>query len=493
VPLAPGILGRTFVVQCHASLAAQKWVMGPSGTIGQANGDLSYCIYAGGEPAPLLTCNASDPGQIWAWRGMFLVNPTSGQCIGIHGQAGTASIQGCEDPSNPDSRKQQWQYSGGLLRSLVRDLCPVSYFVPAVSACAYGTGESAVSFLVNRLSTNTTVSFQGIPFSLRSGSVQIVDSAASVLFDTSAVVTEGLSTERGFKPIAERLLWEQFIEAVEYPGALPSAAGPLPQLELTQDKTEYMVYENREVQFPAAAEWTLEWTGRKANAYLVFVDGQLAGSDQFNAVHGAGPMQYSVKLQTPALAAGVHRVSILSVSLGNFNVFQIERPAADQDDKGIQAGTLPVLSGVNSTPNWLHRPFLTGELLQVYTAAGGAKVAWTASGAPSPLSWYRSTFSGAGIVQETVVVVDMGADNLNRGHLYVNGVDLGRYWGVKSAPVGAGAAGMTQVQRYYFVPFDVIQDQNLLVFVDEMGGIDLTSIGVLQTLFTAPSAQSPTA
>jgi hypothetical protein len=118
--------------------------MGPSGTIGQANGDRSYCIYAGGEPAPLLPCNASDPGQIWAWRGMFLVNPTSGQCIGIHGQAGTVSIQSCEDPSNPDSRKQQWQYSGGLLRSLVNDLCPVSYFVPAVSAYTYGAGESAV-------------------------------------------------------------------------------------------------------------------------------------------------------------------------------------------------------------------------------------------------------------------------------------------------------------------------------------------------------------
>ena len=64
-----------------------------------------------------------------------------------------------------------------------------------------------------------------------------------------------------------------------------------------------------------------------------------------------------------------------------------------------------------------------------------------------------------------------------RGHYYINGVDLGRYWLIEY--------GGEQVQEYYFVPPDVVNysGPNLLVIGEELGASDPTkAILVLSTM-----------
>ena len=46
--------------------------------------------------------------------------------------------------------------------------------------------------------------------------------------------------------------------------------------------------------------------------------------------------------------------------------------------------------------------------------------------------------------------MDIGANNGGmRGHFYLNGVDLGRYWGIDQ--------GGSPVQRFYYLPVDVVR------------------------------------
>ena len=57
------------------------------------------------------------------------------------------------------------------------------------------------------------------------------------------------------------------------------------------------------------------------------------------------------------------------------------------------------------------------------------------------------------------LVLDIGSSNANmRGHYYLNGVDLGRVWGI--------AQGGAPVQQYYYLPVDVVRShQNRLTIV----------------------------
>ena len=57
------------------------------------------------------------------------------------------------------------------------------------------------------------------------------------------------------------------------------------------------------------------------------------------------------------------------------------------------------------------------------------------------------------------LVLDIGSSNADmRGHFYLNGVDLGRVWGI--------AQGGAPVQQYYYLPVDVVRShQNRLTLV----------------------------
>jgi hypothetical protein len=68
----------------------------------------------------------------------------------------------------------------------------------------------------------------------------------------------------------------------------------------------------------------------------------------------------------------------------------------------------------------------------------------------APVTWAEVQFTLSPADVNTTLVLDIGSNNSNlRGHFYLNGIDLGRVWGI--------AQGGAPVQQYYYLPVDVVR------------------------------------
>ncbi len=68
----------------------------------------------------------------------------------------------------------------------------------------------------------------------------------------------------------------------------------------------------------------------------------------------------------------------------------------------------------------------------------------------APVTWAEVQFTLSPADVNTTLVLDIGSNNGNlRGHFYLNGIDLGRVWGI--------AQGDAPVQQYYYLPVDVVR------------------------------------
>ena len=182
----------------------------------------------------------------------------------------------------------------------------------------------------------TTVQWNGRSYALPAYSVTIVDRSGAVLYQThnTSAVT---ATQRVFRPGTalplEWLCWSELSLIAERSLATDAvrSATPLEQLNLTRDRTEYLLYVTTlPVQLRQTAK-SLRLEGRIANAYAAFVDGALLGQ-AFNAAHGYGSKTYDIALAQdsvdgPTASAGGSRgtdhagsttreLAILSTSLG---------------------------------------------------------------------------------------------------------------------------------------------------------------------------------
>ena len=96
--------------------------------------------------------------------------------------------------------------------------------------------------------------------------------------------------------------------------------------------------------------------------------------------------------------------------------------------KGISGSVM--LGKVDITDaGWKMRGGLAGEHLAVFTAAGAAKVKWSpATPDGSAATWYKTSFTTPAAVASGAAKLLINATGLNRGRLWVNGHDVGRYF-----------------------------------------------------------------
>ena len=126
---------------------------------------------------------------------------------------------------------------------------------------------------------------------------------------------------------------------------------------------------------------------------------------------------------------------------------------------------------------WKNRPYLGGEIRQAAAGGGSANksnVEWAPIGgsARRPLSWYRATFDyprpaapavygslDNAYADADVTSLLLDAGGLGRGHFFINGRDLGRYYTIQPTN-----------ERYYYIPSDVlVAGENVLTIFDETG------------------------
>ena len=284
---------------------------------------------------------------------------------------------------------------------------------------------------------------------------------------------------------------------------MPASAGqvvfsqtPLEQLNVTQDETEYLFYTTSVYVAPPAVLTVEGWL---ANTYSVFLNGSLVAS-QYDCSHQGGPQSYSFNLAPNA--SGVANLTILSGSLGIHNGINNDQPASAQEHKGIVGNV--TLAGVDITGSgWTHHPFLAGEVLGVYTLAGGSSVAWTpvpGDGVNVPLTWFRTTFPAPSDQLQGSILVNM--TGTTRGHMYLNGFDLGRYVvlvvSTLLAIFDSGAWSFNSywtieqdgvpVQQYYYIPRDLLLATNTLVLAEEVGAPSITSLSIVLSTMVVPDS-----
>ena len=337
-------------------------------------------------------------------------------------------------------------------------------------AFAYKTDSGGVAFLENWEDTAAWVKLEDKVYTLPSDSSTLIDLTSGVeLYCSGKVNSTGLPTKRNYTTIKNNFAWLAWPENVtKLEGAFPSSR-PLEQLSVTEDESDYLFYQTNFDSKPGNLSLIVQ--SRKANAMLAFVDGELY-SNAFNNQHSYGDVSFKLSISTSDTKT--HQLSLLSVNLGVNNYFG----PGTFDFKGI-TGSVTLQSTDITDGQWVHRAKLEGEILKVYTQQGSSSVPWNNKWQTyinKPIVWFQSKFSRVNISTGHSLLLNL--DGMGRGHIYLNGMDLGRYWLIEVDGI--------PVQQYYFLPPDLIQDTNLLTLIEELGAPDPSKVALVDSTMLLP-------
>ena len=230
-------------------------------------------------------------------------------------------------------------------------------------------------------------------------------------------------------------------------------------------------------------EQVLSIQSRTANAFVIVIDGHVVGAVDDHS-HGGKDLTLSVNVTIPSSASGSHSLVLLSESLGFSNGMAA---GSTRKTKGIigsvHLGSIDLTHG-----EWTMRPKLAGENLEVYTAAGGKEVIWKSSWrsvSGESLVWYRASFATP--VGDAPLVLNM--TGLGRGHFYLNGNDLGRYWTLLK-----NDGSQRPTQALYTVPVSWLSPvgaTNLLVVGEILGATDVSRVQLLASKMVSGAPPMP--
>lgn len=103
--------------------------------------------------------------------------------------------------------------------------------------------------------------------------------------------------------------------------------------------------------------------------------------------------------------------------------------------------------------------------------------------------WYKTYFATPTLTTSSSSFL-MNAVGLGRGHYYINGHDLGRYWTLED---NSGTGALTQ--QYYFIPVDYLNavggDKNLFVIAEVEGATSVGSVSFAEASMVSGSAPAP--
>ena len=217
------------------------------------------------------------------------------------------------------------------------------------------------------------------------------------------------------------------------------------------DKSGYAWYRTT-LQADAAGEARLTLTAL-ADRALLLVNGELAAVSEAPAEERMADPSLTARV---LLNKGANTVAVLSDNMGHLKgAWQFKGRRLEEDKKGLFG---PVLRDL-CTPltDWRFRPLLSWEATPEETAWGSIEAA------PRPLRLFRASFA---LPSEELSVPDREIiahlDGMGKGVLYVNGINLGRYWAIN---------GHTR----YYVPKCWLREHNELVLFEET---DATPEGV---------------
>ena len=333
-------------------------------------------------------------------------------------------------------------------------------FVPATQqyAWVYGTSDSGIAFIENVQNSTATVMYEKHQYNINASSVLLIDlMTMKVVYDTANVSTRNLPSERVYRSANVILEWKKWEEPIltDLSMSYKVFGYPVEQLYITNDLTDYLFYETNISEF-WGVNVPLTINSQTANSFAVYVDGVFQSRiDECGQHRDSGDKTYTLRLNI--YSYDIHRITILSTSLGVAT--RITTPGG-YSLKGIIGNVSLSIKDITKS-KWIHRKYLQGELMSIYTVEGTSKVNWTnvtTANSHAPV-WYRTYFDRPSIPAGYTLLLDM--KGMGRGYFFINGMNMGRYW--------LNMVDGEYVQRYYYIPESVLMEKgNLLVLVEDM-------------------------
>jgi len=318
-------------------------------------------------------------------------------------------------------------------------------------------------------------------------SVSIINGCNQEVFNTAKVNSQtSMMVKKSDNVSSTNLTWEWKVEpkrdTIHGNGSL-KAQKLLEQKELTLDASDYLWYMTS-VDINDTSIWSNATLRVNASGHSLhgYVNQRYVGY-QFSQ----SGSQFTYEKQV-SLKNGTNIIALLSATVGLANY------GAWFDDRktGISGGPVELIGKNNvtmdlSTNLWSYKIGLNGERKHLYDAQQNVTVPWHSNSSyipiGNPLIWYRAKFKSP--LGANPIVVDL--QGLGKGHAWVNGHSIGRYWPSWISPSDGCSdtcdyRGTYQPkkcntncgspsQRWYHVPRSFLNnDMNTLVLFEEIGG-----------------------
>jgi len=374
---------------------------------------------------------------------------------------------------------------------------PLQYRLNASQPWQNGTNQvsihyGATAFVENAAAVRLEVLMGSTVIELSAFSIIVLRSGA-VYWNSSAVkdvpnhrtftsaTTQPLQWRAWPEPLfsADRQASEQGEQPIiNSPPPVIQSDHPMEQLSVTRDLTDYLYYSTAFTLTTAVSRPVITIEAVTACAFQVFINDRHAGAVDDHS-HGWTTEKATLNLTVPLdLPAGRHVLTLLSSSLGNQNGMTSGEDPLVNHQMGVRLGGAVYIGQLKAGSPWLHRPYMVGEWLEIYRRENEHSVAWTAPQGllHRPLTWFTTSF--VAVVSPTptehsALVLDI--TGLQRGHCFVNGYDLGRYWNILGRKTGM------PTQRYYFIPQDWLLpagQANTLTIFEELGAINFDTVKI---------------
>lgn len=287
-------------------------------------------------------------------------------------------------------------------------------------------------------------------------------------FDSAAIDPQFMAFKRIFVSDLALLDWSSWPEPVscfKTDDQTWRGKAPVEQTRLNvglEVPSQYAWYETTLTTSEALHDVKLWIESQRSNGLLVFLDGLFVGEaeDHSHLYEGNRPMSIGIS----GLTIGNHTLSILSESFGYSNLIgRFGNSGTGPKIKGITGDVLLSIGSEAQNASlvdgreWLSFPGLHGETMfqQSLALPRSRKLRRVAksSSRPSPM-WYSSLFDTPTYdpsIQGLFLDISKG-----RGHLWLNGKDLGRFWNITRGETD------TLTQQFYFLPFDYLRSDGHL-------------------------------
>jgi hypothetical protein len=296
-------------------------------------------------------------------------------------------------------------------------------------------------------------------------------------FDSSAIDPRTMSFKREFadESLVPRLLdWTSWEEEIGTDSGDPltwSQDKPIEQTELNVYSRLYSDYAWYETVFNVESSeeaYTLFIETQEANAFIAYVDKEYVGANNRH-FKKEGPFTLPIYLGKFD-DVGEHKLSLLSESLGYSNLIGRWGGSTDAKLKGITGNVFlsSITAGNTSLVDgrvWRSFPGLHGEKFSQFGSLRRADLQKHLKlSRPSPPTWSSALFDSPRYdpsLQALFLKLTGG-----RGHLWLNGRDLGRYWNITRN----GSSNYSQ--EYYMLPDDYFYTDgrlNEIVLFDAVG------------------------